>query len=124
MRCPYCGREAEWVANKEIYGRNYGRSYMIWLCRPCDAYVGCHGNTKRPLGTMANKSLRETRVMAHSVIDPLWKSGQYTRSVVYQRLADAFGEEVHIGESDEDRCFEIMATARKVFARVSTEGHQ
>jgi hypothetical protein len=28
MKCPYCGKKAEWVENKEIYGKNYGNH--IW----------------------------------------------------------------------------------------------
>ncbi len=118
MKCTYCGREAEWVENKEVYGRNYGDSYMIWLCRPCDAYVGCHQNTRRPKGSFANKSLRSARREAHSVIDPLWQSGKYARKTVYKRLSEAFGgEEIHVGESDEKRCKEIIETAKLVFLR-------
>lgn len=88
---------------------------MIWLCSPCDAYVGCHSNTKRPLGTLADASLRSARMAAHAVIDPLWKSGRYTRSEVYAYLTDAFGKEVHIAESDEFQCAQIIKTAKLMF---------
>ena len=115
MKCPYCGNDAEWVENKEIYGKNYGKSYTMWLCRPCDARVGCHHNTRTPLGTMANKELREARMAAHAAIDPLWKSKKYKRHTVYKRLADAFGEPVHVGDSDETRCAEIIKTAKLIF---------
>ena len=30
--CPYCGRQAEYVDSKVIYGRSYG---MAYLCRKC-----------------------------------------------------------------------------------------
>lgn len=108
MNCPFCGKEAEWTENKAIYGRNYGRSVMCYLCRPCNAYVGCHQNTKKPLGTMANKELREWRVKAHSAIDPFWKSGRMKRREVYNFLRKKLGKEVHIGGSDIETCRQII----------------
>lgn len=108
--CPYCGNEPEWVENKEIYGRNYGSSYMMYLCRDCDAYVGCHQNTRKPKGTLANKELRELRMQAHAKIDPLWVGGSMKRKEVYKMLADRLGmKEVHIGESDVELCKKIIA---------------
>lgn len=104
MKCPYCKNEAEWVENKEIYGRNYGKSYMCWLCKKCDVYVGCHNNTKNPLGTMANAELREWRKKCHAKIDPLWKSGKMTRKEVYQMLKEKLGREIHIAQSDIETC--------------------
>jgi len=63
MFCPYCGKNAEFVDNKEIYGRRYGKSYMMWWCKNCDARVGVHHNDKnRPLGSMENKELRIWRM--------------------------------------------------------------
>lgn len=115
LDCPFCGNPAEWVQNKEIYGRNYGKSYMCWLCKPCDAYVGCHENTRRPLGTIANKETREWRKKVHAVIDPLWRENEYKRGEVYMALNDAFGEEVHVGESDIERCKEIIVTTKEIF---------
>ena len=108
MICPYCGKEAEWVENKAVYGRNFGKSYMIWLCKPCDAYVGCHNNTKIPLGTMANVELRNWRINAHAVFDPIWKQGFMTRGEVYEMLEKQFGRRIHIGESDIETCKEII----------------
>ena len=108
MKCPYCNKEAKWVENKEIYGKNYGKSYMCWYCKDCEAYVGCHNNTKAPLGTMANKELREWRMKAHDKIDPLWKNGKMKRNQVYSLLKQKFGKEVHIGESDIEMCKKII----------------
>ena len=113
MNCPFCGNEAEWVENKAIYGRNYGKSFMCYLCKPCDAYVGCHQNTKKPLGTMANKELREWRNKTHAVIDPLWKSGKMRRGAVYIKLKEALGKEIHVGESDVETCKKIIALIRE-----------
>ena len=119
MKCNYCNQEAEWVENKEVYGRNYGQSYMIWLCRECDAYVGCHNNTKIPKGKyLAKADLRKARRKAHSVIDPLWQSKKYKRKTIYLRLKEAFGKEVHIGETRTiEDCEDIIKTAKLIFLR-------
>lgn len=108
MHCPYCKNLVEWVENKEVYGRNYGKSVMIWLCKPCDAYVGCHNNTRTPLGSMANRELRTWRKKAHASFDPIWKTGKIKRARAYGFLKRRFGFDVHIGEADELLCQEII----------------
>jgi len=113
--CPYCGKEAEWVENKAIYGRNYGKSYMCYLCNDCDAYVGCHNNTRKPLGIMANRELRDWRKKVHAVIDPIWKTGKLPRDVVYARLSEALGYRYHTGESDIPTCKKILEMVHEVF---------
>ena len=119
MDCNHCKNPAEWVENWEVYGMNYGKSYMIWLCRLCDAYVGCHNNTREPRGKyLAKADLRKARMAAHAVIDPLWKSGKYKRNTVYLRLKEAFGKEVHVGNtSSVEECEEIIKTAKLVFQK-------
>lgn len=108
MNCPYCNQPAQWVPNEEVYGKRYGKFYMCWFCKPCRAYVGCHNNTKIPLGTMANVELRGWRVKVHNYIDPLWKGGKISRKKVYQILKDRFGKDIHIGESDIETCKRIL----------------
>ena len=117
MKCQHCKNEAEWVSNAEVYGKPYGTSYMIWLCRPCDAFVGCHNNTKTPKGRfLAKQDLREARKRAHAVIDPLWQSKKYKRKTVHIRLKEAFGKEVHVGDTETvEECEEIIKTARLIF---------
>ena len=106
--CPKCNKEAPWVENKEKYGRNYGKSYMCYFCEPCGTYVGCHNNTRKPLGTMADKELMGWRIKAHTSFDTLWKSGRMSRKSAYQLLKEKFGREIHIGESDIKTCKEII----------------
>ena len=81
---------------------------MCYYCKPCNAYVGTHKNTTKPLGTMANHELRYWRRKAHAVFDPLWKSGKMSRQRAYEMLNNHFGKEVHIGESDIEMCQEII----------------
>lgn len=109
MECPYCGKEAPWVENKEKYGRNFGKSYMCYWCKDCDAYVGCHQNSQQPLGTMANAELRRLRMKAHEVVDTLWKSGKMSRKEMYRLLSEKMGKTVHIGWSNEEECKDIIS---------------
>ena len=116
--CPYCGMNAELVDSSEVYTRSYG---LIWLCRPCDAYVGTHRNSTDhvPLGRLANAELRRWRVNAHSAFDPLWlakmrrdgcSKGQ-ARKAGYQWLAEQLGvpmSECHIGMFDVDMCKRVV----------------
>lgn len=117
MKCNYCGKEAKWVENKNIYGKNFGKSYMIWWCRDCRAYVGCHNNTKKPKGKfLAKRGLRGARVRAHKVIDELWKSRKYRRRDVYEGLGKAFGYKVHIGNTKTMKeCKDIIEASKLIF---------
>ncbi len=119
MTCPYCKNPATFGDNAGFYGRRYtssAGSYMAWYCTPCSAYVGTHHNDpNRPLGTMANDALRKQRIAVHAMIDPLWKSKQYTRAVVYERLTEAFGRQIHVGEADEKTCEELIKIIPSLF---------
>lgn len=116
MNCTYCQQPAEFVSHEAIYGKRYGdKSWMVWLCRPCNAYVGVHqNNPARPLGTMANKELRAWRQKAHAAIDPLWESGLMKRKAVYARLSEMMGYEVHVGESNAKQCAAIIEAAKQI----------
>lgn len=103
--CPFCKKPSKWCSNEEIYGRKLGKSYMCYWCKDCDAYVGCHNNTTKPLGTMANRELRQWRQAAHRHIDLIWKGvHKRKRGKVYMVLKEIFGREIHIGESDIETC--------------------
>jgi hypothetical protein len=108
IKCPYCGKKAKWTSNEVVYGRRCGKSWMCYYCQDCDAYVGCHNNTDKPLGTMANKELREWRVKAHEIFDRYWKDKEMDRKWAYGQLRDLFGKEIHIGSSDIETCKKII----------------
>lgn len=91
IECRYCKRLVKYVNNSAIYGRSIGRWPMIYLCKPCDAYVGCHDGTCYPLGTLANKALRHARKVNKAHFEPLWQQGPErkfeTRTAAYEWLA-------------------------------------
>ena len=108
--CPYCGEKPDYVDSVEIYGKSYG---MVYLCRPCDAYVGVHHKTSKvALGRLANKDLREAKKLAHSYFDPLWKEGIIGgRRNAYKWLSEQLGipeQFTHIGMFDTDLCMEVV----------------
>lgn len=111
MICSYCGKKAEFMSSEEFYGRDYGVN--MYVCRPCDAYVGTHGKGKMALGTLANKRLRSLRKTAHSIFDPLWKgrNRKMNRNKAYQvmqKLMNLPPEKAHIGMMNENQCLELI----------------
>lgn len=107
--CPYCKYEAEFMTSKEFYGKDYGTN--IWVCHSCEAYVGTHGKSKNPLGTLANKETREWRKQAHKYVDPLWKSKKMKRGEVYrwiQKVMAMTPQEAHIGNFNVEQCKKII----------------
>lgn len=106
--CPSCNKPAEWVDNATVYGRRYGKSYMCYHCKNCEYMVGCHNNTRKPLGTMVGKELRQLRRAVHAKIDPLWQGGKYKRGHVYSRISKALGYTYHTGEADEATCRKVL----------------
>lgn len=104
--CDYCGRRAEFVDSKVVYGKSYG---MIYLCRSCIAYVGVHKGTDTPLGRLANAELRHWKKAAHAAFDPMWKYGRFRghRNAAYGWLAQKMElpvEQTHIGMFDVADC--------------------
>ena len=119
--CPYCGKPAEYVDSKEIYGISYG---MIYLCRDCCAYVGCHRGSKRPLGQLADADTRKWRHRSHSCFDWLWRKHYFSRGGAYHWLAEKMGLDVkltHIGMFDVEQCQKVIDVSRKYLIDKSTK---
>lgn len=116
--CNYCHRDAELVGGNKIYPHRPDLLHKkFWRCTPCEAYVGCHPGTDKPLGRLANAELRRAKQRAHAAFDPLWKSGTMRRKDAYAWLAGAIGvakQNCHIGMFDVDAC---RATVAAVGAR-------
>ena len=106
--CPYCGVAADLVTGEAIYPHRPDLAEkQFWLCRPCQAWVGCHPGTTRSLGRLANSELRRLKSAAHAAFDPLWKDGGMKRGDAYGWLAGQLGiprPDCHIGEFDEAMC--------------------
>lgn len=74
---------------------------QFWVCDRCRGYVGCHPNSKKPMGCIPTPTLRLARSLLHRRLDPLWKLGHYTREHVYKYLSINLqgGGNFHIGET-------------------------
>lgn len=114
--CDYCGQPAPLIDSKEIYGR---RSYgLMYVCKPCDARVGVHKGTTKPLGRLANAELRQAKISAHDGFDRLWKSGRMPRNAAYRWLSSKLelpAEKCHIGMFDVAMCGRVVAVVREFF---------
>lgn len=111
-KCPYCDSNPKLVDGSVIYPHRPDLAYKhFWLCQQCSAYVGCHPNSKKPLGRLANAELRKYKSMAHAAFDPSWKEGWMSRSDAYSWLAAQLSidkSECHIGMFDIDMCKRVL----------------
>lgn len=126
--CRYCGAAAELVAGDVAYPARFDLAHVkVWRCQRCDALVGCHkeGAPVRapdgsitvsdgtiPLGSLANKELREARKEAHRMFDPLWRdSKRMKRTEAYRWMADQLGielEDAHVARLEFEQCVKLM----------------
>lgn len=120
--CNCCGGEVRLVENSEIYGgRSFGDWPYAYLCRDCFAYVGLHPGTDLPLGTLADKPLREARKTCKKPFEQIWRD-HMTRTQAYAWLAEQLGlpaEECHFGLFDIALCKQ----ARKACERYLEKAH-
>ena len=119
--CRYCGGVIKLVPARSIYGASTERLSMegeyIYQCQNCNARVGCHKGTARPLGNVANEVLRLKRMEAHRVFDALWKSGRMTRTEAYRWLAAQLHlpeGRAHIGGFEMDQCQNVIELCRSI----------
>ncbi|MBV5347143.1 hypothetical protein JZU46_02855 [bacterium] len=109
--CPYCGKRAELADSIQVYKtKSYG---PIYLCKCVEgwAYVGVNKATGKPLGSLADSSLRMLRKQAHNLFDKLWKDGIMTRSKAYSWLSTELNVkqgDCHIGMFGDELCIKTI----------------
>jgi len=93
--CRYCGGVIRLIPAEAVYGPSAERlgkkGEKLYQCQNCNARVGCHKGTARPLGNVANEVLRLKRIEAHQVFDGLWKRRGMSRTTAYKWLAERMG---------------------------------
>jgi hypothetical protein len=123
--CSYCRSPATLVTGAQLYPRRPELAERrFWECADCQAWVGCHTpqgdddpECPRPLGTLADASLRRWRNSALALFDPIWQSGQMTRSQAYEWLAREMGlpkQRCHIGGFNEAQCKRVAEICAQV----------
>ena len=112
--CPYCGNKTELIDSAEIYqGVSYG---WMYICRPCDAYVGCYRGSKKALGRLANVELCKYKQQAHEALDQMWKKHLMKRKEVYTWLSQQLGTErdyTHIGMFNVEQCKRVISISEQ-----------
>lgn len=113
--CRYCGGKIDLADAREIYGSSVTRlgleNEKIYLCRTCNARVGCHKGTNQPLGNVANEVLRLKRRETHEIFDAFWRRKALTRTQAYQWLAGQLclpEKKTHIGSFEMDDCQKVI----------------
>lgn len=92
--CPYCGNAATLSARAgEVV-------VHLWLCRPCNASVGCCRGSTVPLGTLANANLRAARARARDAFNLIWRLGGKSKKGAYMWLAAKLGIEPKVCHFD------------------------
>jgi hypothetical protein len=106
--CPYCQCDTKVVNDKAIFGpySNYDKKF-IQCTMDSDHYVGTY-RRGLSLGRLADRSLRQKKMEAHAVFDPLWENMVFkSRDAAYVWLASKMNlpkEETHFGMFDEKQC--------------------
>lgn len=115
-QCDCCSStNVDVVSNAVVYGKEYGKWPYMVLCQDCYAYVGLHPFTNIPLGTMANKNLRNLRTKSKNLFIKFQKENEYSRTDAYEYLADLMGIETkhcHFAQFNEEQCEEVIDILR------------
>lgn len=122
--CMGCGEDVEarltdgserYPHRKDLY------KIPFWHCDTCGAWVGCHHKTAKPttpLGILATPEMFEARKAIHSLIDPIWQSGDYPRAKLYAYMSRKLGKQYHTGEL---RTMEEARSAWKIAADLNNQ---
>lgn len=119
--CRYCGGAVRLVSASKVYGPAAAARLGIerqsfYQCQNCNARVGCHPGSTRPLGNLANEALRMKRMETHHAFDSFWKERGMSRTQAYKWMAKKMrlSEELaHIGGFEIDRCQKLIKLCEK-----------
>ena len=100
--CRYCGGPIRLVPAERVFGASTERlgqaNEMLYQCQNCNARVGCHKGTTRPLGDVANETLRLKRMETHWVFDEMWRQRRWSRTQAYKWLAKEMELSIEAGK--------------------------
>lgn len=114
-----CGQPVAIAHHNDVYGREYSDWPWMYRCPKCDASVGMHPFTAIPLGTLADKALRNARKECKAPFERLYLDRRMTRDQAYARLAEHLGipvGECHFGWFTHEQCAEAARWARGAVA--------
>lgn len=111
--CPYCKQPSNLVDSSVVYGISYG---LVYLCQPCNAWVGVHKGTENAKGRLASKELRLVKIEAHMFFDIIWRNKLLTREECYQWLSGELNlpaEYTHIAMFNLETCKKTVQLCKK-----------
>jgi ssDNA-binding Zn-finger/Zn-ribbon topoisomerase 1 len=117
LLCPYCGAQA--LLRKGSFLLEQVNEKHLYVCvryPECDTYVSAHEGNKKPLGVLANGTLRRKRILAQQETDRLWKGRTpvFTRKQANNWLADKLSitSHLHLDSAGEGICNLVIKEAR------------
>jgi len=120
LTCQYCNGKAILKDSAIVYGRSYGNLFICENFPTCDTYVGVHRDRDEPLGTLANRELREWRKRSKNLFKPLWQLKTMKRTAAYEWLGQWMQlskDDVHFGKFSLEQCkqaYQIMNEQLKI----------
>ncbi len=114
--------ECDLVSGSVIYPHRQDLFHLtFYRCPFCKQYIGCHPNSIRPLGCIPTQEMKKARIIIHSLIDPIWKSGKITRGKLYRLIANELGiKTYHTGWTRSiKQCRDVYRAASKVIKNIS-----
>ena len=114
IKCPYCGSQAL-LRPASLVHKHAAPGEEVYVCAhfpACDAYVSAHRDSHLPMGTLADRPLRQKRRQAHIALNRLWEQGLMTRKEAYRWLQVQLSlpeSEAHIGRFSAYRCEQVIS---------------
>lgn len=114
LPCQHCGGKVVYAPNSNIYhGKSYGNG-MCYYCTKCFSMCGVHSKpndyatpSRRPLGLLATKTMRQKKMKCHELFDTVWRNKKLCkRQMCYKKLATRMGipkKQCHFGWFNEAR---------------------
>lgn len=102
--CCNCHKDvdARLTTGSEIYPHSDLLSEVpFYIHDECHGYVGTHHKSDeptKPLGCIPSEEVKVARQAVHSLMDPIWKSGNISRAALYKKVSKALGKEFHTAE--------------------------
>lgn len=93
-KCHYCGSDVEYAPAAKVYRRaGFGFLYLCKGFPACDAYVSA-GDDGKPMGTLANRELREQRKRFFNLVEQISAERKMPRHEVLRLIGRTRGVKV------------------------------